>query len=231
LCDAAPRAFEKFSKVIPGIQKLAETIWSETKARLELESKNQDTSNATQQSYRTTVMTRGQLVAMFLAETTDDIEVKKAALTAASVAASPAVPSKAAKSSTVSAAASESEGDPAASTAPAAEPLISPTKSNASSSHASKSKSLGTRISKMLQEEMRDGGMRAACLNIPGDLKSLAEMKELVKGMLTSQTVADLEEATTLFSKSQEMLKQLVLPFIIWLWMESLIEFTSIKHV
>ena len=105
-----------------------------------------------------------------------------------------------------------------ASTEPAVEPKQSPTKSNAaSSSNAKQSKSLGTRMSKMLQEEMREGGMRTTCINIPGDLKSLAEMKEVVGRMLTSQTVDDLAAATTLVSKSQDMLRQLVPPFIIWL--------------
>jgi hypothetical protein len=85
VCDAATKAFEKFSKVVPGLQKLAETILSETQTRLELESRHQDSGNATQHSYRTTVLSRGKLVAMWLAEDTDDAEVRIASLTAAAV--------------------------------------------------------------------------------------------------------------------------------------------------
>ena len=70
---------------MPGLQKLAETILSETQTRLELESRHQDSGNATQQSYRTTVLSRGKLVAMWLAEDTDDAEVRIASLTAAAV--------------------------------------------------------------------------------------------------------------------------------------------------
>ena len=51
VCDAAAKASEKFSKVMPGLQKLAETILSETQTRLELESRHQDSGAAELQDH------------------------------------------------------------------------------------------------------------------------------------------------------------------------------------